>query len=1051
MESVSWAYNGSDTITATVTGCTVGWTYRILFYGYATPYYVDVVATSSTTVLTLSNVLNTGNYVGSHSLVFVQAKNGALTDSSNYYYVDVTVLKYGTAGLATPVASYSYDGADTITVTLPATPGGFNVEIYYNDVNNVVSGWNPFTGDGTVQTHNIDLSTQPTYAGARILLDIAITDVTNFWNDILAAILVYGTPSSLTGTLDYNGIQIPAPVANDSFAAAQVITDRSGTELIPSMQTATVETNEPFGSNNTSFTPVGTLWYKWTCPETGRYTFTTMHSDINTPNTSLAVWTGTALNNLTEIASNDRADYAGLGSEYGSFSELTFNAVNGTDYYIQVGIQYNDVGSVTLDWYTATVPVLSIVEATTTSYAKDDLTGIIALRASDYVASARSGLSVVSDSSAAGGQAVRDVQRITKIMQSPPYDLIPDSKAMYAAALDTITIDPSTLPLGDYPGYSILIRYKATGTPNNPSTRLREGIRSFSAASSIGANNPASPSSPMILEEQDSELRKYPFWTLGTLLYRYDTYYGNTFNPIHIRAWVETSETDLEIFIDQIYLVPWNGYWNTIWYDAGWTRPYAIGGQAGLENPWDGGEYTTSFFTGINFSSLNSISDFQKASDQYSDRYMQNETWDGMTALAFVGAGAAYFYSAAIVNDTFNRTIATDGGWGGIDYWNWAQVSSIIPESQLLSTGVGARGGYLQPNRVLFFGQGVSSPVNGQYLDSRIVDWDTNYGNIIEVDLDWDNPSSGSAYLCWTGWWFQSGVGGQDRNFIGLAIHVDSGGSAYAVIIQMNSWGARANPDTDNTPTYIKELSAHIPITTSKPITAVVKKIRSKVEVTIGGTTISGFQSMQVFGGGYPYPNRAWWDYPYSVFSSGLYGFVGMYDEQTGYIGLGCYANIDGVNTTAKSYFKRFKLDLTYPGSYPTQSHIMFQSEGTPSLSDMIAIAAGRLQVVACSPEYIGDSSYNTYGMPNVLNWQYKIWSDGGPQFYANSGFDYMRHVFEGGTATPLTPSIFWFYRDGQWRNSGIDTAHDLYYYSGGTWHRATEGLQGYLQGAWSK
>lgn len=145
---------------------------------------------------------------------------------------------------------------------------------------------------------------------------------------------------------------ITAP-ANDNFTAAQVISGNSGTVSANSVA-ATKETGEPAHAGNSGGKSV---WYRWAAPSSGVWKFDTVGSGFDT---TLAVYTGTTLTNVTQIASNDDAP----GS---TSSSVTFLAGNGTVYWIAVdgfnggngGGSSAAGGSVVLNWaLTASTPVI---------------------------------------------------------------------------------------------------------------------------------------------------------------------------------------------------------------------------------------------------------------------------------------------------------------------------------------------------------------------------------------------------------------------------------------------------------------------------------------------------------------------------------------------------------------------------------------------------------------------------------------------------------------------------------------------------------------------
>src|SRR5205814_7041533 len=72
------------------------------------------------------------------------------------------------------------------------------------------------------------------------------------------------------------------------------------------------------------------IWFKWTAPANGAYTFNTFGSVI--ADSTLGIYTGNSVDNLTAIAQNDDADPAnGV-----LLSSLTFIANAQTTYYIAV-------------------------------------------------------------------------------------------------------------------------------------------------------------------------------------------------------------------------------------------------------------------------------------------------------------------------------------------------------------------------------------------------------------------------------------------------------------------------------------------------------------------------------------------------------------------------------------------------------------------------------------------------------------------------------------------------------------------------------------------
>lgn len=119
------------------------------------------------------------------------------------------------------------------------------------------------------------------------------------------------------------GVAAAAAPSNNAFASAEVLT-ASGS-IVRSNVGATRQANEPDPS---CCTMDATIWFKWTAPATSRVTFHTGGSDIDT---MLAVYTGTTLSSVVEVASDDD----GFGCGYASV--VQFDAVKGQVYDVQLG------------------------------------------------------------------------------------------------------------------------------------------------------------------------------------------------------------------------------------------------------------------------------------------------------------------------------------------------------------------------------------------------------------------------------------------------------------------------------------------------------------------------------------------------------------------------------------------------------------------------------------------------------------------------------------------------------------------------------------------
>lgn len=132
----------------------------------------------------------------------------------------------------------------------------------------------------------------------------------------------------------------PAPVRppNDNFVNGIVLQNNSGT-LTGSNVSATREAGEP---NHAGFTGDKSVWYSWLSPVNGQITIDTIGSNFDT---TLAVYTGAAVNQLTNIAANDD-----IVNGTNTASRVQFNITAGTNYRIAVDGWNGEYGNITLNW-----------------------------------------------------------------------------------------------------------------------------------------------------------------------------------------------------------------------------------------------------------------------------------------------------------------------------------------------------------------------------------------------------------------------------------------------------------------------------------------------------------------------------------------------------------------------------------------------------------------------------------------------------------------------------------------------------------------------------
>ena len=134
-----------------------------------------------------------------------------------------------------------------------------------------------------------------------------------------------------------------APPVNDNFVSPQLISGATGNTDGSNVE-ATFEDEEP---QHAGVNVGATVWFTWTAPATAKFRFDTTGSLIDTV---LAAYTGTELNSLTHVASNDNE-----GPFPGS-SSITIEATTGTVYKIALGgrspgtPQQAETGHYELNW-----------------------------------------------------------------------------------------------------------------------------------------------------------------------------------------------------------------------------------------------------------------------------------------------------------------------------------------------------------------------------------------------------------------------------------------------------------------------------------------------------------------------------------------------------------------------------------------------------------------------------------------------------------------------------------------------------------------------------
>ena len=287
--------------------------------------------------------------------------------SGGVFTFDTAVSNFDTLlavyqGNSLPVLSQTAANDDagtstTSSVTFTATPGttyhiavdGFNGAVGSVHLNWAKSTAAPtitdfFPASGTVGTvvqingANFTGTTNVDFGGVAALFsvnsDTQISATVPF-GAITGPIHVLAAQSPTKATSAANFVVL-APVSNDNFANAQPIGGGAGT-IAGSNIGAGKETGEPNHALNAGGK---SIWYAWTAPSDGIYTFDTIGSSFDT---LMGIYTGSAVNLLSEIASNDDMGNA-------TVSRVSFSATGGVVYYVAVDGFNGAGGSVALNW-----------------------------------------------------------------------------------------------------------------------------------------------------------------------------------------------------------------------------------------------------------------------------------------------------------------------------------------------------------------------------------------------------------------------------------------------------------------------------------------------------------------------------------------------------------------------------------------------------------------------------------------------------------------------------------------------------------------------------
>lgn len=145
-----------------------------------------------------------------------------------------------------------------------------------------------------------------------------------------------------------------AAPANDDFAQADNLPSTANGAASGSNLDATLETNEPGGTDLT-------VWWAWTAPADGTYLFDTCGTAFET---DLTVYGGATLTTLVEVSRY--AGYCFFEHNWFTNEQVSLTAAQGATYFVQVGAVQQGMGAISLNWWSAATPSNDAITTPTT-------------------------------------------------------------------------------------------------------------------------------------------------------------------------------------------------------------------------------------------------------------------------------------------------------------------------------------------------------------------------------------------------------------------------------------------------------------------------------------------------------------------------------------------------------------------------------------------------------------------------------------------------------------------------------------------------------------
>ena len=298
------------------------WNFNTLGSNFDTLLAIYTGASINDLVLVVANDDITGGIDDVQSRVTFEASQGML------YYIAIDGKNFDTN------VPPNFDNASAGNVALsweritaPPTISGFTPTSAAVGNNVDISGAG-FLGTTTVQFNTVDSNAVSVVSDNKIIASVPV----NATSGPIQVITPLGAATS------NDTLQIIEASQNDKFSDAQTLLGASGT-VSGSNIGASKEPGEPNHAGNFGGS---SIWFRWTAPQSGSWSFDTQNSSFDT---LLAVYTGNAINNLTLVAENDDAD--GLANRA---SRSIFEVMKDTAYSIAVDGYVGLEGDVILNW-----------------------------------------------------------------------------------------------------------------------------------------------------------------------------------------------------------------------------------------------------------------------------------------------------------------------------------------------------------------------------------------------------------------------------------------------------------------------------------------------------------------------------------------------------------------------------------------------------------------------------------------------------------------------------------------------------------------------------